>query len=345
MSPGHLTLVIPHLLGPLPPQLQQEELAFSTPALCRLLTLAAHLPDYQSRLEDKVFPRFGIDRPVAGDWPVGALGAAHELAEIDGGYWLRADPVFLRADRSRLILFGPEVLAITAEEAADLAASINDHYAAEGWQLRVAAPDRWYLRLPRAPVLATTPLRDVIGRHIDPFLPGGDDARHWHGLLNELQMLLHAHPVNERRAGQGRPAINSLWLWGGGTLPTGLRPLDAWCCSDDMEWNSLAAAAGLSLQPQDRQPLDWLPEALGSGPGLAVLESLSRALQTSDFTAWNAALQRLEAEWFGPLLELRRSGVLHRLHLIPMNGAEYVLSGKRWWEGVRSTRGLRDFIT
>ena len=35
-------------------------------------------------------------------------------------------------------------------------------------------------------------------------------------LVNELQMLLHEHPVNEQRAAHGQPTVNSVWLWGAG---------------------------------------------------------------------------------------------------------------------------------
>ncbi len=37
-------------------------------------------------------------------------------------------------------------------------------------------------------------------------------------LDGEIQMLLHAHPVNARRQRQGMPPINGLWLWQGGTV-------------------------------------------------------------------------------------------------------------------------------
>ena len=37
--------------------------------------------------------------------------------------------------------------------------------------------------------------------------------------MNEAQMILHTHPVNAEREARGMPAVNSVWLWGGGTLP------------------------------------------------------------------------------------------------------------------------------
>jgi hypothetical protein len=53
----------------------------------------------------------------------------------------------------------------------------------------------------------------------DEFLPAGDSADTYHQLLGEVQMVLHEHEINQRRARSGIPEINSLWLWGGGFAP------------------------------------------------------------------------------------------------------------------------------
>jgi hypothetical protein len=52
-------------------------------------------------------------------------------------------------------------------------------------------------------------------------------VRRW---LNEIQMLLHEHPVNVAREERGEPPLNGIWLWGGGKPPAlGAAPLDgAW---------------------------------------------------------------------------------------------------------------------
>ena len=42
----------------------------------------------------------------------------------------------------------------------------------------------------------------------------------WRKLLNEAQILLHAHPINQARESRGQPRVNSLWPWGGGSLPS-----------------------------------------------------------------------------------------------------------------------------
>ena len=197
MAPTQLTLVVPGLLGPFP---RDGEPLPDPPVLLRLLRNAKVMPGAPDPVA-WLCNRFGITREWECDWPLAPLLAELELEEAGQDYWLRADPVHLRADRSRLVLFGPEVLAIHQEEADALAESFNALYQPDGLQLYTPTPNRWYLRLAHAPSLSTTPLPDVIGRDIDRHLPRGEDAAPWHARLNEIQMLFHAHAVNERRVG------------------------------------------------------------------------------------------------------------------------------------------------
>ena len=129
----------------------------------------------------------------------------------------------LRPDLYGVLLADARVLAIEPVEAALLAAAFDQTFAAEGLQLRVPRPDRWYLRLPADPGFRTHPLLDAIGRDINPLLPYGPSAPRWHALLTEIQMLFHQHPVNRVREERNQPLINSIWFWGGGACPTGVR--------------------------------------------------------------------------------------------------------------------------
>ena len=52
-----------------------------------------------------------------------------------------------------------------------------------------------------------------------PALPAVGDTDHYQRLMGEIQMLLHDHEVNVERSAISLPAINALWIWGGGRLP------------------------------------------------------------------------------------------------------------------------------
>ncbi len=61
---------------------------------------------------------------------------------------------------------------------------------------------------------------DIADRcNVDEFMPDNESTAQYHRLLNEMQMALHDHEVNKNRESAGLRAVNSLWLWGGGTAP------------------------------------------------------------------------------------------------------------------------------
>jgi len=82
----------------------------------------------------------------------------------------------------------------------------------------IGASGQWYLQA-RPSAIATSFPEEAAGRDIRDYLPTGTAAEQWRRLLNEIQMLLHDHPVNMAREEQGQPAVNSLWFSGAGQLP------------------------------------------------------------------------------------------------------------------------------
>ena len=56
----------------------------------------------------------------------------------------------------------------------------------------------------------------------------------WYKLLNEIQMFMHQHEVNQQRMQSGLLAINSLWFWGAGSRPQTLDSNLAWYCDDPL---------------------------------------------------------------------------------------------------------------
>ena len=219
-TPNRLHLVIPGLLGPLG-RFEEEGIAPRTPILETLLARAdrsgAGGDDHLSTL----FGLFGYSAPQGADWPSAALCRLADGGAADTGYWLHADPVLLKPDMDRLLLFDGRSLEIAPVEAEVLGKLILGHFADQGWRLEQAAPDRWYLQLPEAPALVTRPLHRVAGRNLFPFLPEGGDRGRWRSLLNEIQMLLHHADVNQARRAAGRPEINGLCR--GPRLAAGLR--------------------------------------------------------------------------------------------------------------------------
>ncbi len=65
-----------------------------------------------------------------------------------------------------------------------------------------------------------TPPHDISTLSIEDYLPQGEGAEILQQLANSAQMVLHDHPVNNKRVAAGKVPANSIWLWGEGRKPT-----------------------------------------------------------------------------------------------------------------------------
>jgi len=235
---------------------------------------------------------FGLDT----DAPVAALrrmGEPHLAPPAPGQVWLCADPVYLHFAREHLILSDASGLDLDGDEAAALVAALNETFSDLG-HFEAGAPDRWYLRLAAPANVRFFPLSDVTSRPLGHFLPEGPDAALWARTMNEAQIVLHNHPVNQAREAAGRPTANSLWLWGAGRELPGLRAPAPRVLAHGPVARGLALAAGLEARPPA------LPH--GGTDALVVLEDLLGPALHLDLERWRETLLALEATWFAPLL-------------------------------------------
>ena len=240
------------------------------------------------------------DEPLA----AGALTLLAGGGEPAGYSWSRADPVHLRLMRDRLVLVPPAALRIASGEAEALCDALNRHF---GERLALQAIDaaRWVART--APELArgsASPLA-LAGRDVALAMPANPAL---HQLLNEAQMVLHAHPVNEAREARGEPAINSIWLWGGGRLAS--VGTSSWhsVSADEPLALGLARSAGVRHRTLPASGMDWLERMPEEGRHLVLLDALRTPLALAEIADYHEALARLERDWFAPLLGALRAG-------------------------------------
>ena len=291
-------------------------------------------------LETWVATAFGLDGPL----PAGALSALACGADPHEGYWLRADPVHLRADRDRLLLIPGAGFEITAEEARQLCEALNRHFSAQ-FTLHALAPDCWVLQAKSAMDLRSRPPIELAGRDIDAELP---DKR-FHALLNEIQMALYQHTVNTAREARGEPVVNGVWLWGAGDLPATAAVSNAgpWqsVSADDLSVLGLARLAGMRHHAPGAGAAAWLERAPDDGRHLLVLDTLRGAQALGDAEALATRLQALEERWFAPLLATLRTGRIGMLTVqVPDAGVSFeTVRGdlRRFW---RRPRPLADYV-
>jgi hypothetical protein len=276
------------------------------------------------------------------DWPVAPLSLVADGGDAAAYFWLRADPVHLRATRDHVSLADASVLSIRPEEAELLVAALNAYFADETRQFLSLHAERWYLRLASHPQIATRTILEAIGKDINPLLPAGPQAMHWNRVTNEIQMLLHAHGVNEARESRGEPTINSVWLWGGGTHPAVGRSAFHAVWSDDVLARGLGKSAGLPAAPSGAGAAQWLEAAARLGQDhrhLVVLDQLLLPARHGDIARWRAQLAELEERWFAPLLgalRKRRVAGLSLVGLGPERSLQFDLTPSallRFWRG------------
>jgi len=312
-----LTLIVPELIWPEPGDAE----AFDDASCAALRTLLS-----RSRLDRRPPQSFEATLcDVFGQTDVTPYAALRrfgeasvpEMADHPEGYWLCSDPVHLRYHEELLILADSSNLDIASDEAQALVDSLNTHFPELG-RFHLATPERWYLQTTEGKVLDTTgvaPLSNMAGRSLGHERPATAAQKTLHRLLAEIQMLLHTHPVNQKREVTGQMPINSLWLWGGGVLPPRRE------CNFDGVWSNNALALGLArcagvMTHAAASDAEALFETTAPDTHhCLVLEDLLAPVQYEKRDAYRNALTGLETRWFEPLLAALRSGRVRQLHI------------------------------
>ncbi len=314
-----VTLFIPALFWP------HAGTDHDAPIVPALRTLIGRSDAGESNCDDEqawLCEQFGVLRQT--DWPSAPIALFGVGMPPGEDFWLSADPVHLQVNRDQLILLAPETLSITDAEAVSLCAALNRHFATDHFTFLAPQPHRWYLGTALPARIHTSGLSRAIGHDVDRMLPEGEDRLAWHRIFNEVQMLLHAHPVNEEREQRGALPINSLWFSGGGTLPAVRTSFQAVIGSSTLA-HGLAKLAEIPFTAAERDI-----SAISTNDVLIELRGAATASMRLDPVAWKDALEDLEQHWFAPLTGLLRHGRIRQLVIATVaNGRSYRWSVSR----------------
>ncbi|MEO1766187.1 hypothetical protein [Thiobacter aerophilum] len=337
-----LTLVIPDLIPPRPQgALTDVYLDLHAPDLAFLLARGKRRSMPGTSLENWLGARFGLSWER--NLPAAPLSLLAEHGDPGEAWWLCVDPVHLAAHQDQVLLTGPEALGISRAEAEQWLNALNRHFAGEGVSFHHIRPDRWYARFATPLVVENAALMEVAGRAINDHLPRGEQARRLMRLVNEIQMLLFSHPLNQTREAAGRPTVNSVWAWGGGRLPTvPIRP-NGRLWADDLLAQGLARATHM---PHSALPRDARSVIEVADSHLVVLDALRAPAAYGDADAWRRSLRRLEEKWFAPLAHAFRKGRLTSLCLLALDAChsmEFTLTGQARWKFWRRVRPLSHY--
>ena len=152
------------------------------------------------------------------------LGAGQKLAamlsppHVGASQYAVATPLHAALGLTDLTPLDPALIALNAIESRALCEAADTHLAIDGVRLFFADADTWLVSCATEVNVLTERPDWLIGEPLRPNLPRGKGARLVERWMNELQMLLFAHPANAAREERGLPPINVVWLWGFGSM-------------------------------------------------------------------------------------------------------------------------------
>ena len=290
----NLTLAIPSLNRP-----SERPVPFDTPGLNALLRFghftslpaetsvfyARHL--WRGRPEISMLARLGLPA----DTPA-----------------LLAAPVCQQMGMNQAHLASGRALSVTAQEAAQWCAGLNDFFCEDGWRFYPFKPDLWLLTLPKQPDWQVPSVLDMLGQADGMERMERYAAPDWLSKQTEIQMWLHAHPLNAARP----MPVNGVWLWPGrsdGQAEAGFTATDS----------SWLLRPGL---PQDAAPYDWaafeaMLEECGQqiSDGLIFLDDLTVSVAADDEESYRQLLADWDVRFFTPIRLALQKGRLKNLTL------------------------------
>ncbi len=313
-----LDFLVPGLLSA-PASIQ---MSVHAPSLTKLMARGAAVREASTSAEDWL-ARHVCDANDSNMFPFAAIARIGEIDDqTNGGHWLRADPVHFSINRDRVVLLDSSQLAITLAESDALIASFNSHFSRDHLKFFAPHSQRWYVQSEQPIALITFPPTVVRGRNVADYGFDGAGAKIWQTRQSEMQMLLHAHAVNDEREAAGQLAINSVWLWGAGELP--MRPAARYDClaGDDALIAGLAAWMKVGHASNNSfKDIESFKENT-----LVVLNALTAPAAYGDWETWRSELQSLERNWFSPAMASLKSGKLDCARIVdphPSHGKQF----------------------
>lgn len=110
---------------------------------------------------------------------------------------------------------------VDSQSAAQFVRAVDDALGRDGIKFHPGVSYRHLLVWRAGPLSAVTvPPHDLTGQKVDHVLQEGGVSSEVYDLMRASWPVLAEHPLNQLRRHEGKPEVNSIWLWGQGTKPS-----------------------------------------------------------------------------------------------------------------------------
>jgi hypothetical protein len=334
-----IDLVIPGLFNLPLEEIAPEFLVSNLPALNQLLSYSNAIPNDQADFEAIIADSLGMTGrqtlPFAQAYVEGKEEKGGDAVDESQRHLL-CRTIHLKADMHNALVIPLENDSVNQDDSSLILEDLQSFFS-EDCDLTPLDNGLWLMRLKHCEPPECYPhYLSMIGRKANQFIEQSKQALPWYKLMNEMQMFMHQHSVNQNRLTTGLLPINSLWFWGAGKKPKFDNNQAQWFCDDEQ---LIRFAEGSNIRQQSLNQLSQMK----SGENSVVIDlSLLEALKSSMGDNLQAKLELLERTVFKPAMTLVRSSraslqlrTSHRIDLTMTPFSKY----KIW----RSSRTLSSF--
>jgi len=239
-----------------------------------------------------------------------ALSWCGEGGALRPGTWMQIDLVHFAAGLNDVHFMLPD--DVSNEDVRSLMNALQPLLSLSGFELHCSAVGHWYLWCEAVIEVQTRSLRIGMTTNQYDVLPTGKDSAQLRRLLTEMQMLLHQHPLNQKRERNGLPTLNAAWLSGAGSPVAAPVGTTQRIMSDQSYVQGLCGQMNVSYWP--------IPCDIAELLGLREID-MTLVINGADAT-------RLETEWIKPVLHALQTGRMHKLS-IHLDQMKFTLTGGR----------------
>ncbi len=298
MGVGQIDLVVPGLFHLPVHELDAEFLRWQLPSLNLILRFGRRVPN-------TLFDFDSILAYCLGFKPSQKLPFASAFVEegaANQSQYLLCKPIHLKLDSGNAFALPLEQDNEIKSDIIQLINDLNNEFK-QSCELTELADGHWLMHLKQCQPPRHYPhYLSIVGRKVDQYIEQTDDSLAWYQLINELQIFMNSHAINQKILLEGKLPFNSLWCWGAGEYSDPYRPLEYWFC-DDPILNKYIENTDIV-----RQPLSGILDTGKVGDSVCIDLKLLQALKMRSNSDLQGLLAEFEDITLAPLLGLVLSG-------------------------------------